>query len=517
MTCVSNKIDSNVTGLSFAEEECLKLLPGVDGVDAIWYGLEPNSYSDFGGQLTTTARAPIDPSRQNKKGVVTDLAASGGFNLDLTKTNTQRLMQGFFFADAREKATNAPIHDATLVEPITAVTTAADQYAATSFYGTFHVGDLIFAQGFGILANNGLKHVATVASGLIGTTENLTDESSPPSTAKIEVVGHEFAASDATISIVSGIPQLNSAAVNLTTLGLIPGEWIFIGGDSTPHQFVHNVGYARCAVIASGHITFDDTTFVPQAETATALTIQIYFGNVLRNENASNLIKRRSYNLERQLGQGANGTQAEYIEGAVANEFKLNIPTADKLTCDMSFVGADHTTRSGDTGDEIKLGTRIAAKGEDALNSTSNLYRIKMSLLDPSTTTPDALFAFVTEGNISISNGVKPNKAAGVLGAMDTSAGNFTVAGSVTAYFATVAAIRAVRNNGDVGLSIIAASKNSGFVYDIPLISLGGGRLTIAKDEPIMVPLDTNGAENPLGYSMLQVSFSYLPTLAMPD
>jgi hypothetical protein len=76
--------------------------------------------------------------------------------------------------------------------------------------------------------------------------------------------------------------------------------------------------------------------------------------------------------------------------------------------------------------------------------------------------------------------------------------------------------VKAVRANADVGLSIIAASKNAGFLFDIPLLGLGGGRLNVEKDAPIMVPLEPAGAENLNGYTLLYQVFPYLPTVAMP-
>ena len=506
-----NKIDSNITGLAYAEETTLKTLPGTP----IWYGLEPNSYSDFGGELSTVARAPIDPSRQNKKGTITDLDASGGFNIDFTKSNLTRLLQGFFFADARELPNTKALNAAAVA--LTGVTASSKTYAAASSLGSFTANQIVFASGFTNAANNGLKTVASSTAGTVVVNETLTDEASPPAAAKLETVGFQFASGDISLAVTSGVPSLVATAADFTALpGLIPGLWVFIGGDAAGTRFANNVGYARIKSIAAKAIVFDDTSFTPATEAGTGKTIRLFVGTVVKNEKTPSLIKRRSYNIERQLGQGPTSTQAEYLEGAVANEFTLNVPQADKLNADLTFVACNNTHRSGETGDEIKGGTRIGVAGEDAYNTSSDIYRIKMSVIDPASSNPSALFGYVSEANVSINNNVSPNKAVGILGAFDTTAGNFEVGGSITAYFTTVSAVRAVRQNANVGLSIIGASKNAGFVFDIPLLGLGGGRLNVEKDAPITVPLEPAGAENPNGYTMLYEAFSYLPNVAMP-
>lgn len=521
MPCAINKIDSNITGLAFAEEECLKQLPDGGGAPgsgegAVWYGLEPNSYSDFGGDLSTVARAPIDPSRQNKKGAITDLDASGGFNSDFTKTNLVRILQGFFFADARELPSTAPLNAAQVA--ITSVDSATKTYAVASGGAAFVAGQLIFASGFTNASNNGLKTVASSTAGTVVVAEALTDEASPPAAAKFQTVGFELTADDINYAVVDGIGSIVSTTTDFTTLpGLFAGQWLFLGGDLAANRFANNVGYARIKSISANAIVFDDTTYAGATESGAGKTIRIFVGTVIKNEKTPALIKRRSYNIERQLGEGETSTQAEYLEGAVANEFTLNIPQADKLNADLGFIACDNTYRSGEVDDEIKPGTRISAPGEDAYNTSSDIYRIKMAVHDPAASNPAALFGYVSEANVTINNNVSPNKAVGILGAFDTTAGNFEVGGSITAYFTTVAAVKAVRANADVGMSIIGAAKNAGFIFDIPLLGLGGGRLNVEKDAPITVPLEPAGAENENGYTMLYEVFAYLPTVAMPD
>lgn len=480
-----------------------------------WYGLEPNSYSDLGGELTTMARAPIDPSRQNKKGTVVDLDADGGFNQDFTQTNLTRLLQGFFFADARQAFGTDTLNGA----PIAIGAVAPSAYAASSGLDAFVAGQLLYASGFGNPANNGLKRVTTSSAVSVTVAEVLVVEASPPAAAKLESVGWSFPAGDVAMTLVGGLAVLvGSGSVDFTLIpNLIPGAWVFLGGDATASRFTNAYGYARIGSLTAMQIVFDEVTWVPEAEAGAGKTIQMFTGTIIRNEKQPSLIKRRSYNIERTLGEGANGTQAEYLEGAVANELTLNVPQADKLNVDLTFVACDNTYVSGDPGDELKTGTRVSAPAEDAYNTSSDIYRIKLHVHDAASSNPANLFGYVSEATLSINNGVTPNKALGVLGAFDTSAGNFEVTGSMTAYFETVAAAKAIRANADVGFSAIFAAKNKGFLFDMPLLGLGGGRIQVEANEPVMIPVEPNGAESKYGHTLLYMQFQYLPSVAMPQ
>lgn len=508
---MAKKIDSNVTGLRFAEEVDIATLPGGS---PIFYPLEPNSYSDFGGNLTLLARNPINPSRQRKKGVITDLDASGGFQQDITQTNLLRLLQGFFFADWREKLTTAPMNAA--AQAITSVVTATDTYAAATGLAGFLANDLIFASGFGQAGNNGLKTVDASTAGTVDVAENLVDEAAPPAAAKLQKVGYVHAVGTVDIVVSGSYPRLvrASGAKDFTTFGLIPGEWVFIGGDSAGLRFVNtaNNGFARVRSVGAAFIEFDKTAGTMVAETGTGLTVQMFYGNVLKNERDPAEIVRRTYHLERTLGQDANGTMSEYLKGSVANELGMNVAQADKVTVDLSFIATDNEQRTGLQG--VKTGTRPDLVDAPAFNTSSDFSRIKMHIITDGVTNPSPLFAYLTDLTLSINNNVSPNKSIGVLGAFDVSAGTFEVSGEVTAYFSDITAVQAVRNNADVALDFALVKNNAGLVWDIPLIALGDGRLNVEQDQPITLPLSNEAAEGSNGHTLLLNEFPYLPSLA---
>ena len=498
-----DKIDSNVTGLRYSVETSL----GTAGT--IWYPLDPNSYNDFGGNFTKTARNPINNKRSRYKGVLTDLESAGGFNIDMTQDNIQDLYQGFVFDEVVEKGLQEP----------TAVT--ATQYTVPD-ESDFAANDLIFASGFTNSANNGLKVVSSVAAGAV-LASGLTIEASPPSGAKITRVGHQFASGDCEIDVSGDLPIIVTSTKDLTELGLIDGEMIFIGGDTTATEFSDATDNGWCRVRSTdgaNSVTLDKASGQMITNAGASKTIQIFFGRTLKNQEGT-AITRTTYQLERTLGAPDDASpaqiQSEYVVGAVPNELTMAIDTADKIMVDMGFMGTDYETRDGATG--VKTGTRPSLSTGKAFNTSTHVTRIRMGLTSDTDEYVDALFAYVTEVRLSINNNITMNKAVGTLGAFEATAGTFEVGGNVTAYFQNTDALDALRANSDVTIDFAVVKDNAGFAIDLPLLSLDDGRLNVELNQAVTIPLGMMAADGGdvnanLAHTLCMSFFDYLPDAA---
>jgi hypothetical protein len=543
-------IDSNKTSLTYAEESSLKTLPG----NPTWYPLEPNTYSNFGGSVKTTQREPITATRQRFKGTVTDLDVTAGFNTDVTQDNITRLLQGFFFAHAREKFKTKPFHGTDVT--ITGVTAAADPtdatFTAAAGLGGVKTGSLCLSSGFGNGANNALTRVSGAAAGALSvepyspgaTPVPLVAEAAPPADAKLEVVG--FALSGDVLlygpgSTFNGAtvvqPLLSSAAdVDFTTLGLIPGEWLYLGdatddlsdtGDSE-FNFVsgttRNRGYCRIASISAHQLVFDlsigsdgwalGSGAGQSCEIGASGYVSLYFGTVIRNEPSPADIVRTTYTLQRYLGQNASAEDMlEYVNGAVPNELSITVPSNSKLTADLSFVGMDTQQEQS----AQLAGTYEALKAASPFNTSQDMYAMLLYLIDATVTTQKPLFGYATDEKITVNNNTKPNKAVGVVGAFEANVGNFDVSGTLSCYFDDISALQAVRNNSDVGLVNIFAKQGGGFVLDMPLLTIELPGAKVEKDKPIMADISQSAAPGVNNYTLLYNQFAYLPASALAD
>lgn len=510
MTAVTT-MPSNSTGLSYAVEDSpgsVNTSPG-----PTWYPLEPNSYDDFGGEVTLLARNPINDSRQRKKGVVVDLAAAGGFETDITQTNLQDLIQGFLFSAMRTKTELAS----------TAVVASPDQYTVASGGTGFKSGDLLWAKNFTTTGNNGLKSVTASGSTSVTVSESLSAESGQAGT--ISRVGFQFGSGGITVDASGALPKLvraGSPLKDLTELGLAAGDWIWIGGDSAGTQFANasNNCWARVRTVSASEIQLDKTSKDMVTDTGSGKTIRIFMGRLCKNELGTSIV-RRTYQLERTLGAPDTASptdiQAEYITGCVPEELEIVVNTADKVMANMSFMGRTNELRTSAQGK--KPGTRPSITESDALNTSSDVVRVALSRVSATDANPDKLFTYITEASIKINNNLSDNKAVGVLGSVDITEGTLEVSAEITAYFADVSAMQAIKDNADLTFDMVIVKNNAGIVLDMPLIALGDGRPEVEQDSPITIPLDLQAAaggkiSSYMNYTVGMVFFDYLPDLA---
>lgn len=500
MSAGNNAVDSNVTGLYFAEETLgsPKQLPGTP----VWYPAEPNSYGEFGAQTKTVKREPINASRQKRKGAVVGLDVAAGFNLDFTSKVPYIMMQGFMFADWRAKDNLLP----------SAV--SATQYTVAAGGAAFLANDLLYAEGFNVAGNNGLK-VPTASTATTVSAPGLAVEAAPPTGATITRVGRMGAAGDYTVTVVNGKAQLNTTAGNFSTLGIIPGEWVWLGGDAVGTQFATATvnGFYRVFSVANQVIVFDrwpgDAAGAPVADAGAGKTIHLYLGHCIKNEAAPALQKFRTYQFERFLG----GTRYQYELGCGANTLKVNVKTQDKVTLDLSYVAMDEDL----TQVAAKAGTRVALPKEVVYNAETSFSRLRLLGADGQT----PITGILTDLTLTIDNGIEQlNGITNSLGAVDLKAGDFMVSGNIEAYLSSLAAVAAVKANPDCsidfGMVENVGVNATGWLFDVPLLMLGDGRLKVEKDKPIKLPVNIDAAgHETLNHTLLAMRFAFLPQLAL--
>ena len=498
MTAVLKQASNN-TGLALARE----VSPSVVNGGSVWNPQQPNSYKDFGASYKLIARSPINASRQMKKGVITDLDVSGGWQEDVTYEAMQNKIEGLMYAAFRKKAELA----------VTSVVNSSSTFNVASGGAGFKPGDLLLASGFSVAANNGLKTVSSATATTVVTVEALTNDT----TGQIVNVGHQAASAD--LSYTAATMVLASTALDFTTLGLIVGEYLCMCDDTTAKNLGANLGMARIASIAAHAITFDkvfpaNPTLAITDAAGTGKTARMYYGRVIKNETAA-YIQHYTFQAERTLGMDdstAVNPQVEYLTGCIINEGLFTFNSTDKVTSEYTLLGAKYETYPSSTGQ--KAGTRPSGFETSAFNTSTDVRFMSLELVGQQT----PLYAYLMDLSITVKNNAKTNKAVGVLGAIDITEGEFAVSAAATAYFSNIGAASAIKNNSNVTLAAMLARDNHGIVFDVPLVTLGDGRPKITANEAIQLPLDIDAATavalNPAtDYTLMIMFFDYLPNL----
>ena len=512
---------SNATNLSLAEESSYKVLPATP----IWKQYLPIEMGDIGGEPTLQSPMPYREDQSVDFGRRVDVTASGSFQTNFNGLNILDAMQGFFVTNAIEQTSSDPISGGR--DAITALTTSRITIGAGG--DEFAVGDIILITGCtGTAAlNNGRIGVVTGTP----TSTQITVSGTPfiaatgagLAGAKVQKVGVQFASGICGMKVVGDVSTLEvtgtydfTAAIHTFTVG----QAIYIGGDAEATRFAGSGlnGYARIRQVEAKKITFDNPSFTPATDAGASKTIQVFYPTVLKNALSDATRTRRSYTIERTLGEGATqgSRQAQYVVGAAPNQMTLAFPLANLITANLSYVPA----RPEYEATALKSGTRVPFTGlDDYFNTTDDLVLGRICSSDRALS-PSSYFGVVSEFTLDQMNNVTLNKGQGHLGGFSVSYGDFVVTGTLNAYFETVAPLQSIIGNQRSQYHVYYGHNNHGFAFDIPLCSLSGGIPAFTKNQPITVPLTMTAARSTtigegFGHVMLYSYFPYLPTVAM--
>lgn len=481
-------VKTNEISLSVAVEASLGVLPG----SPTWDLLEPNTINSFGATITKVARNPISKLRQRRKGTTTDVESGVEFEADLTGQCFKKLAEGFVFASF-STFNGSVIQAGSNFQDLVAETTGS-QYQHDALTGAIPVGRLVYARGFSIAGNNGLSVVSGSPSTTVTPVTGLTLTDEVPgntSGATLEVCGVRTAVGDIDITVTGTTGTLTSTTLDFTTLGLIVGQLIHIGGLTSTNRFASGrYGAARVTSIAANALGLDKIRTTPaatalQTEANTTQAIDILFGRFLRNvdvDSASYL--SRSYQFELAYPDlsavGVDGY--EYAEGNYGDTMSINLPGQDKATVTFGFVGTD--TDVATTVRASGASTPVIPVETVAYNTSADIARLRVENVDH-----DGLSTCFKTLTVTLANGVTAEKCLGSLGALGLNTGNFLVDIEAQVTFDNVEVTEAIRNNETVTMDWVLKNGDGGIAFDIPAMTLGGGDKEFPVGETVLINL----------------------------
>lgn len=490
-------VNTNSVSIAFTEETSL----GIPEVAAIAEYLEPNDITDYGADITTTARNPISKDRQNKKGTITDFSSTVGFTGDATASLFLAFLEGAMLSTWSKRP-------AWFGGEISASTTNSGFTLTTAMSGALMEGMILYCRGFVNGANNGLKVVdagSTASVIKIVGGASMVNEAAPEG-ASVFVVGYEGAAG---AIAVDSTGNLIASGFSWEDLGLEIGSAIYIGGitDSTSFAVKDNAGLARVREVGAATLVIDKREQAFQFDDGATKSIQIFFGWFLRNVPVDDpRFKERSYAFELAYpGLGDTDNDAyEYSLGNIINTFEISLPLNEKAETTVTTFGKDVEPIT-----ETRRGWSFKKPlFSEAYSTPNDFLRLRMQNIDET-----GLTTYFKDATITINNNAGGENVLGKLGPAFVNIGNFDVSMDTTAVFTNKALTAKIRNNCTVTCDFCLVNNDAGFYFDIPAMTLGDGSRDFAVNEKVKIALSSNAfGDSALGYTLSQTFFPYLAT-----
>ena len=520
---VPRTISSNCTRLYYAVER-----EGVEPENLTWVGLDPESYTgDFGATPEWTTANTVGSGRAPQKGRISGKTVGAAFQNYQRQKELQPFLPGFFI--------NFPIETPStnkLRPPATNPTTVTAATGSRSFTGTnFSASNgwtandgnyLVVAEGFKNRANNGLKEVTAVAATSLTVKGPTVAETS--TLASLETCGYVANKTGElpVLTFANGILTLKSTLLGTGgALALQPGMFCYLGGDSTASKFAQaaNQGFARVSEVIAGEVRFDLTTFNPVADAGKATTQIFIPTRVFKDDIECDASRTTTYSFERRLGKSDTTNpheQSQLVTGSFPNQLDIAMPTNTDIKVNLSFMSRESYRRDGKTNATAPWsGTGQGKIDKSAIFNTSvDIKHSRIYRHDRTTPNPNDFIGAITDGTFSLNNNAEGIPAWGVFGNYDVNPGNLMVDTSVTALFRSVEALDLSEDGIDAGFFVVFARGNSGWILDVPLVTLQSSAPTVESGQPIKISITKQGNESLFGYAASFQYFDYLPLIA---
>lgn len=404
------------------------------------------------------------------------IASSGGVNVELSYPVDNTPLSDFFASTFFNTWANTPtfFNDGAADSVITDAGTTTDTYAVVSGGAAVKAGMLVRATGFGNAANNQIfKATASTGTTIAGTGLGLVAETAPAANAKLKVVGFQGAAGDITATGTG----LASTALDFTTLNLVPGQWVKVGGTAAGDKFatVGNNDWARIVALTAHAITFDNRPSGWAVDAGTGKTIKVWVSDYLRNG-----VTPTSLTIEKGFLDQAIPT---YIlnTGMQVDKASFSITSKNKITGSFTFVGM-----GGGQGTAANGASYDAATANQVMAANANVGRLDENgnqLVSPN---------WGKSITLNFSNNLRTVEAIDSTSPVAVNPGQFEATGTIETYFGDNTILSKFYNGVQTAINTRVAKNSQAVIFQLPRVTLTGKGSPNAsgKNQDIMTAFD---------------------------
>ncbi|MGQ0664605.1 MAG: phage tail tube protein [Pseudomonadota bacterium] len=464
--------DSNRVQLGYVMESSWGTTPAIAGTTRLRKVRITGESLNYG--IDNAVSNEIRDDRMVSDLVQTGARVRGEINIEWSFPTARTALDDFVAMAMMANWTNMPEkYNATADSSIADAGTTANTYVVDAGGTAYKVAHLVRASGFANAANNQLFRVASsTATTVVGTSLGLVAEAVPPAGARMKVVGFEGASGDITATATG----LGSTALDFTTLGLAVGQWIKIGGGTSPTQFATAAlnTFCRITAIAAGGLSLDNRPSGWTTDSGAGKTIRVWAGDHIRTAAVE-----KYATIEKGFLAQATPEYIKYV-GMMANGMSVTLGAGEIATGSFGFLG-----KVGSVGTAALDAAPEAVSTDGAMNAVANVGRIGEGGSDAGS--PN----FIRSLSIALANNLREIQAVGTLGLVDVGIGRSEVTGSLEAYFGSSSLYTKFLNATETSLNARLEKSSKVLIFTLPRVKFESGQVVVrSSNSDVVAALD---------------------------